>query len=235
MRKKHLFTLIELLVVIAIIAILAAMLLPALNKARQKARAATCVSNLKQFTTCAMMYCNSYDDQIVTVVVADTWKNTADAMLDAGLYEEEAKFIRCPEALQDPVNEDDWERMVRDHAYGVNYSGWYRDQNNGSNLTCAVTYGDNNNNLKLALAKLKPSPSEFSLFVDDKVRGSGRNHSKFGPSKQNYHGIAWTVHDPDRSVICGFGDGHVAQRQLAQLRESINSALDFATGANDSW
>jgi prepilin-type N-terminal cleavage/methylation domain-containing protein len=56
------FTLIELLVVIAIIAILAAILFPVFAQAREKARQATCTSNLKQFMTAILMYDQDYDE-----------------------------------------------------------------------------------------------------------------------------------------------------------------------------
>ena len=76
--RKGNFTLIELLVVVAIIAILAGMLLPALNAARNRARAIKCSGNLKQFGQTEIMYENDYTRRIPTIMQWHNSSGTAD-------------------------------------------------------------------------------------------------------------------------------------------------------------
>ena len=79
------FTLVELLVVIAIIAILAAMLLPALNKARETARGITCTGNMKTLGTASMMYLGDNQDIMIPFIKQDysePWYNTGKHSLE---------------------------------------------------------------------------------------------------------------------------------------------------------
>jgi len=210
MKKKG-FTLIELLVVIAIIAILAAMLLPALSKAREKARQAHCMNNLKQIGLATFMYVddfggylpkNAYTSNLSwTAYLTDDWWGGVDMQHPVYVA---MRSCTCPSGPKRTVVQ--W-----NYAYGSPYKPDHYKMDREALRFLGSGYGSSEVILYYDSIEIT-TPMQSPWGYDDPAAGSDYRVN--------------LVHTATTNVC--FGDGHVGTLGKAALM-----AAPYSLGATD--
>jgi len=225
------FTLIELLVVIAIIAILAALLLPALNKARESARSTSCVSNVKQCMFAQNMYANDSKGLMVTNTITQWWTSV---LYDNG-YLPTVKIMGCPNCKGLANLNNHTAPGETNFNWSCGY-GMYRpicDTQYASKVADIGNFSvSNSSDQYLSLSNMKV-PAKTEIMVDTFAGWwSPQQYVFFSPDGYKDAATAITFSFHNDKTTAGYGDGHVASRTWAQITTSPMNFRGFVTSSS---